>query len=431
MPNPSLNSFLQQNVFKTETVQAPLYAAFLAGSTYNPPVFNGKSGASSIDPGGLFGWLIHSRGVVANPIKGSTGATYISYSNVQDFVNDLNTLGGITYALISQDKKGGTYGLFTYSGSILSGTTIGYDFLYALNYLAYGGTLIIAGTCSGFVDYQTTSSNLIDVLIGQTANASLAQYVETTPNVIGIFPSINNGLGYTAAKFDNYFTDPTYVTYISGATVADRIFNVYGQSLKNQMPTSTLLTGSSITYTLSSVSDAAGAFTRSKNTKNQYLTVAGLEFSKPLNSVISNPVDWNSKSTKNILKKNRVNFYSKSTDYFLGLDVVGSTAGTDSTYTSDERIGPAVLKNTIESNVTTIALKYIFDINNAITRGSVTTEIKLFMNTLESYLDPAYTQIICNDTNNTDNSSVLYITIVAKPIIATTEFSLNIALATA
>lgn len=426
MPNPSLNSFLQQTVFNTQTVQNPLYAAFLAGSTYNPPVFSGKSGAAANDPGGLFGWLIHSRGVVANPTKGATTATYIAYSNVNDFVNDLNTLGGITYALVSEATKGGTYGLFTYSGSVMTPTTVGYDFLYALNYLAYGGTLVIAGTCTGFSTYQSESSNLLDVLIGQTANASLAQYVEETPNIIGIFPSIDNGLGFTAAKFDSFFTSPSLVTYVSGATVADRIFNVCGQSLKNTMPTSTLLTGSAIKYTIASTSDAAGAFTRSKNLQSQYLTVAGLDYSTPLNLIISNPVDWSKPSVKSKFKKNRVNFYSKSTNYFLGLDVVGATAGADDTYTSEERVGPSVLKNTIEQNVGDIALKYIFDINNEITRASVTTEVELFMETLNSFLDPEYTQVICDATNNTNNSSILNITIVIKPIISTTEFTITI-----
>ena len=80
----SLNSFINPSVYNTETVNNQLYCGFLAGSTYYPPNFNGTNNATSVDVGGLFGWLIYSRGVIASPIKGNTTDTYVVYTNPND-----------------------------------------------------------------------------------------------------------------------------------------------------------------------------------------------------------------------------------------------------------------------------------------------------------------------------------------------------------
>ena len=425
MATATFNSFLSPNYYNTEKSVSPLYAAFLAGSTFVPPTFSGVSGAASTNPGGLFGWLIYSRTSLANPTIGSTADNYIVYNNPFDLVNDLNNLSGITACIVTSTvAQGGTFGFFNSNGTEITGKTNGTDFLHAINYLAYGGTLVIAGSCSGFSSYETTTSNLIDVLIAQNNSASEAQYVENTPQVIGIFGSTGNGAGYTAQNFDSLFSSASLV---SGSTVADRIFNVYGQRYQFKVPTTSLETGTTITITLPMMSDVAGAFNRSKNLNQIYYTNAGSNNSFILNGIVKNPVIWTDTTTKNLLKKNRVNFYIKNNlDYFLGLDLVGATAGSSASYTSEERVGPSKLKQDIETNVRTILLKYVFEVNNAATRSAITSEISLYLIGLSQFLDSAFTQVTCDSSNNTDNSSTINVNIVIKPLLASEEFAITL-----
>lgn len=419
----SLNSFLNSQIYNTQTLTNPLYAAFVAGSTYYPPVFDSAGNCStSVDPGGLFGWLIYARTVKSSPIRGASTDTYLAYSNPQDFINDLNKLSGATACLITTQGSGGTYSFFERKGNFLTATNIGKDFLYAWSYLAYGGTIVIAGTTAAFQSYITDSGNQIDVLMGQTANASLGSYLLNSAPVVGIFPSN----GYTAANFDSFLGADN----VSGNTVADRIFNIYGTVTKG-ITTTSLQTGTSLIYNLNPVADVAGAFANAKETNNYFLTVAGKNLSTPLNNIVSNPVDWAAVQTKSVYKKNRVNFYTYSGGAFLGLDLVGATSGANETYTSDDRIGVSNLKNVIKKEVTDILLNYVFDVNNAATRAAVTTEVQLYLESISEYLDPNSTQVTCDASNNTDNSSSIVVAITVKPIQSISEISIPITVSAA
>lgn len=424
MANPSLNSFISPNFFNTETAVLPLYAGMLAGATYYPPTFNGVSGAASTNPGGLFGWLIYARTQLATPTKGATSDKYIVYSNPSDLVNDLNNLGGVTACLISGlTAQGGTFGFFLANGNNLQGLTNGNDFLYALTYLGYGGTLVLVGSTAGLVNYETTTSNNFDVLIGINGNATEARYVESSPNIIGIFGSTGFGQGYTAINFDALFTSPNYVT---GNTVADRIVNVAGQNTR-LLTTSTLKENSTWNVQTSLVSDVAGAFTRAKNNNTLYFSIAGKVNSSILNGEVLTPVQWTDTDAKNLYKKNRVNFYTDSELLnFLGLDLVGATASSSSTYTSSERIGYSKLQRDITSNVRKILLRYVFQTNDAITRAAVTSEISLYMNSIAQFLNNDYTQIYCDSSNNTDYSPTINARIVVRPLTASDEFVITV-----
>jgi hypothetical protein len=426
----SLDSFISPAAFNTEQTSNPLIAAMIAGTTYTPPVFNGNNQATSIDPGGLFGWLIYSRAEKASPAKGSTTDSYILYKDPNSFINDLNALAGTTYCLISLNTEGGTFGFFDYSGRVVNPKTAGKDFLYALDYLSYGGYLVISGNCTGLINYTSETSNNLDILIGQTANNTTARFVENNDYIIGVFPSVNDGGGFTAQNFGGLFNNPANVIFSQGGTASDRIFNVGGQSFR-ALPTGSLQFGTTIDINLSSVSDAAGAITRSKDRNKLPLTVAGSDLSAPLNNKITNVVEWTNQTTKNIYKKNRVNFYTKVDTnnlptYFMGLDLVGATAGTNSTYTTAERFGPSYIRNSIERNVRNILLKYVFMLNNSSTRAAATTEISLYIQTLNQYLDTTYTNIVCSDANNDDNSTTLTANITVKPILSTTEYTLTV-----
>lgn len=427
---PTLNSFISPLIFSNETTKNPLVAGMVAGATYAIPSFNGASGAVSNELGGLFGWLTYSRSQLASPVRGTTSQTYIEYSDYNSFINDLNLLDGVTYCLISSSTEGGTYGFFEYSGTSITPKTNGYDFLYALNYLSYGGVLVIAGTTTGLKNYINDNSYGLDVLLGQTGNTATVQFVRDNDYIFGIFGSTGNGGGYTAINYDALM-GATFVPFSESAVASNRIFNVGAQSQSPTFTTDSLRSGTSLQYTISSVSDVAGAFTRAKSTSSLPLTVAGSNFSTPLNTKISNIVSWSDTTTKDIYKKNRVNFYTKidtgtSTSYFLGSDLVGATAGGGSTYTSAERVGASYLQNTIEKNVNTILLKYVFSLNNATIRASAATEISSFIQSLTAYVDQNYTQIICDSTNNTDNSSSLNASVTVKPIQSTTTYTVSV-----
>jgi len=421
---PTLNSFTSPNSFNTETATVPLYAGILAGSTYVSPVFSGVSGAASNNPGGLFGWLIYSRSQIANPAKGFTYDSYVVYTRPDELINDLNNLKGVTACLLSNlAEQGGTYGFFFAYDNTLVGLTNGKDFLYALDYLAYGGTLIIAGATAGFVSYENTTTNYIDILIGQNGSTAQVRYIEESPQIIGIFPSVNDGAGYTALNFDQLFSSSTLV---SGLTTADRIFSVAGKNTKD-IDTTSLKTGSTLKDSLSLVSQAAGAFVRAKNNNTLYFSVAGKTNSTVLNGTVPFPVNWDKSSEKDLYKKNRVNFYTYSDQStFLGLDLVGATMSSSASYTANDRIGPSKLRQDIETQTKEILMRYIYQTNNATTRAAITSEINLYLFGLNQYIDPTQTLVTCDGNNNTDLSSTINVDIIVKPLVASDAFVLNI-----
>ena len=424
MANPTLNSFLNPSYYVNNSFQTtPLYYGFLAGSTYTPPTFNGVSGAASNNPGGLFGWLIYSR-TESLPAKGATTDSYIVYTNPNDLVFDLNQLSGVTACLLTtSNTQGGTFGFFSSDRSQITGKTNGNDFLSALYSLAYGGGIVIAGSTTGFINFENATGNYLELLMCKGTTAE-ARYLENAVSTIGIFPSVDDGAGQTALNFDALFTSSALV---SGGTVADRIVSVSGKNYKFEIPTPSLDINTTFTHTTNLVSDVVGAFTNAKLRNTIYYTVAGQDNSLVLNGVVQTPILWTDTGTKNIFKKNRVNFYIQlNKNYFMGLDLVGATAGANSSYTSNDRIGPSKLRVDIETTVRDLILRYVFLPNNATTRASITSEVSFYLQTLSAFLDPAFTQITCDSSNNSDNSATLTIDITVKPLIASEEFRISV-----
>lgn len=428
MPS-SLSSFTNSSQYQSETVLNPLIAGFVAGSAYTTPSFNGQDNATSNDPGGLFGWLIYSRSQKYSPAIGNTYDTYIEYTSENDLVADLNQLGGVTYCLVSTSTQGGTYGFFKNASNALSPLTAGVDFLYAINYMAYGGSLVISGTTAGLNDFENNTNTNIDVLLGTTANTSLCSWLKNKPYVTGIFASRADstnqvGAGFTMPNFDSFFGGSSLA---AGSTLTNRIFVTYGYKKLPTLLTDSLAAASSLTsYYLPCVSDVAGAFTRAKERNELFVTVAGLNKSSVLNGTIVNSVSWDDTNTKNILRTNRVNFFVNYSPQFLGQDVVGATAGTSTTITVNERVGPARLKMAMTADVTAIAMKYLYLVNNTTTRSNLTSEVSTYLEKYAIYLDTTKTQIICNSTNNQDNSQQLNISIIVKPILAAEAFAIDI-----
>jgi hypothetical protein len=435
---PSLSSFINSSQFSTESTTTPLLAGMVLGSTYAGVTFSGISGAVSVDPGGVFGWLIYSRSTVwgstgaSTPAKGTTSDQYIVYTSPQQFVGDLNQLSGVTSCLVTTPNAGGTYAFFQTAGTVdnsiqLSPLAAGKDFLFAINYLAYGGTLVVAGNVNGFDSYTAATGNYLDAIIGQEGNTTNCQWLIDQPYTVGIFPSIADAAGVTGNGYTlaNYATLLGSSSLVSGTTVANRLFNVYGVKTVSKADTTTLLSNSKITYTIPAVSDVGGFFTRSKNRNEEYLTVAGIDRSTILNGNITNSIDWQD-SLKNTLRTNRVNFFVNYNPKFLGSDLVGATA--NPTLASDDRIGPSRLRSALNEVLTGIGLKYLFDVNNATTRAQITSEIETGLDPFTPYIDTTKTQIICDSSNNTDNSATLNMSVVIKPILSIDSFAVNITL---
>jgi hypothetical protein len=427
MANPSLSSFVNNSQFQTLDSKNPLLTGFIAGSSYVAPTFNGDAGAASADVGGLFGWLIYARSAKYSPAIGNTYDTYIVYNTPSSIVADLNQLGGVTYCLVSETGQGGTFGFFKNYSNKLVPYTPGTDFLHAVNYLAYGGTLVIAGTCAGLNNYENDYNVSLDVLLGTTANASLCNYVKNKPYITGIFPTISSGgqdgAGNTMPNFDAFVPGTSLV---AGSTFANRVFVTKGVKTVTDLSTESVAKNSKITYQIPAVADVAGAFTSAKSQNLMFVSVAGIDKSTIINGTITNTVDWTDTTTKDLLRKNRVNFYVNYNPPFLGQDLVGATAGTSTTISVDERVGPAKLKTDITRDVTNIGLKYLFKVNNASTRSNVVAEITVYLEKYATYLDKTGTQIICDSTNNQDNSTSLNISVVVKPILSTESLSIDV-----
>jgi hypothetical protein len=434
MPNaiPTLGSFLNSSQYNTNVTSGnPLVAAIVTGLTFNLPLFSsnapGAAGSAEKDPGGLFGWLIYARNYKSSPVIGTTTDSYIVYSNPGSFVGDLNKLSGITSALVAFTGSGGTWGLFqqTNTTTITTRGPQGNDFLHCMHYLAYGGRLIISGTTSGLDTYETANNTSIEVLIGNTANGSLAKYIENKPAMIGIFPSSNAGNGITADNFATYFSAPASVNFTSGATVADRIFNIYGVNGVTYSAT-TLATGTELNYQIPAVADVAGAFNAAKNLDQIFLTVGGLDRSTILNRGIINSINWTD-ALKTTLRSNRVNFYVNYTPKFLGSDLVGAT-GSASDVTVSERFGAAYLKRVLTQQITQIGVKYLFELNIQSTRDSVVSEVNSILDQYSYAMVRSTAQVICSNANNTDYATTLNIDLIIQPLLGVDQFVINITL---
>jgi len=427
--NPNLGSFLNASQFSTLTPTAnPINAAILAGSTFVLPAFSsaapGGAGSAEKDPGGLFGWLIYARNYKTSPAIGTTGDKYLVYTDPATFIGDLNKLSGVTNALVSYTGSGGTWGLFqqTSATDIAVRAPQGNDFLHCLHYLAYGSKLIIAGTTAGIDQYETITNSKIEVLIGNTANTTLGKWLENKPAVIGVFPSAGDGSGTTAADWTTYLTAGN-VPFVTGATVADRIFNVYGIN-GTTYTTTTLQNGSQLTYQIPAVADVAGAFNTSKSLNQLFLTVAGIDRSTILNRAIINSVDWSS-TLKTTLRTNRVNFYVNNDPKFLGGDLVGAT-GSSSAVTVDERVGPAFLRRVLTQKINQVGTKYLFELNIQTTRNSLIAEINNILDQYAYAMVRSEAQVICDSSNNTDYATALTVDLIIKPILGTDSFVINI-----
>lgn len=425
LSNPTLSSFLTTAQFnQNPTTLNPINAGLIAGSTFVLPSFTGRDGAAEKDPGGLFGWLTYARAYKSSPAIGTSASPYIVYNNASQLIGDLNKLSGTTHALVAFTGSGGTFGLFEQIGatSILPRTPVGLDFMHALHFLAYTGRLIIAGTTAGLVKYEEVSGNALDILLGNTLNSNIGSFIRDKQYTIGIFPTGNNGQGTTAADFTTAFGSSVY---LSGNTVPNRIFNVYG-IIGGTYSVPTMQPNGIVTFNIPAISDVGGAFNFSKTNNQLFLTVAGQDRSKILNKKIVNTVEWSS-GLKSTLRQNRVNFYVNANPVFLGADLVGATGSTEEV-TVDERVGPSLLKQKLTEEITKIGVKYLFDLNDPATRSAVTTEVTNLINLYSSSLDNTETAILCDETNNTNYSGTLNIDVTVKPLLGTEAFVVNISL---
>ncbi len=256
-------------------------------------------------------------------------------------------------------------------------------------------------------------------------NSNVASWFIDQPYTMGIYPTIPGadgitGSGYTLANFTTLFGSSAYTT---GVTVAGRVFNVCGIKTLTNLDTSSVQENTKITYTIEATNDVAGFFARAKNRNESYLTVAGLDRATVINGNIVNPIDW-AGSLKNTLRTNRANFFVNYNPKFLGADLVGATA--NSAIGVNDRVGPARMRVNLTKDVNTIALKYVFDINNQTTRNQVISEIQTALDPYAPFIDTTETQIICDSSNNTDNSSTLNVEVVVKPILTTDSFVISV-----
>lgn len=431
---PSFTSFTSPNQYTTETpaVTSKLNCAYVTGYTYQAPTLSG--GNATNNPGNLFGWLIYSKAILSNPATGTTGDTYVYYTNPFDFISDLNQVGNCASSagvLINSSGTANTYGFFVNDATTavkFSDSGAGNEFLHALDYLAYGGNIVIAGSTAGLYDFITEQDQEIDLIMGICGPAGYsAGYIKSqnwlkneSPYTVGVFPTIQVGLGYT-----NGAVTLADQGFVSGATVADRVFAVYGQKTRTNLSVPSLLANGTLTYTNALTPDVAGLFTRAKSRNEEFLSIAGSNRGYFLNGDVAPAVNWSDSTLKTLLKALRVNYVLNFTTKFLGSDLVGCTASSSEPIV-DERIGPAQLKTVVKRDVTNIAINYLYEINNQTTRTLLVADIQNYLTQYASVLDTTQTQITCDSTNNTDNAATLNIFISLKPLAGNTNFVLNI-----
>lgn len=424
----NLSSLVNSTNYTRESVADVCIAGMKLGTGYAAPTFNGQNNATSNDPGGLFGWLIYARSNTAyyNPAKSQTSDKYIAYTTPTELIGDINKLSGVTSCLVSATASGGTFGFFQQVNTTsIAPRQTGDELLYALNYMAYGGNLVIVGASSGFDQYIANTENQFDIIIDKDHDPSVAKWLINKTYTTGLYASVAGtdnmtGNGFTMANFGTLFNDQNLVT---GTTVANRIFNVYGVKTITDQDTSSLVTNTKITYKIPAVCDVGGFFTRTKNLNQLYLTVGGIDRSTVLNGNIINPITWDD-AIKTTLRSNKVNFFVNYNPKFLGSDLVGATQSAN--ISVNDRIGPSKLRSAMTQAIQNVALKYLFEINNPTTRNQIVTEIQSSFDTFAPFIDTTKTQIICDETNNTNNSATLGIRVIVQPILGIESFVIDV-----
>jgi hypothetical protein len=84
------------------------------------------------------------------------------------------------------------------------------------------------------------------------------------------------------------------------------------------------------------------------------------------------------------------------------------------------------MKIGLTNDLNRIGIKYSFEINNDATRSAVNSEIESALEQYATFIDATRTQIICDSTNNTDNSSQLNISLIVKPILSVDSFVIDL-----
>jgi len=427
MPNFNLFNNLTYDPNTTNSIST----AFVAeGFTqYTVPTLSERNLPTN-DPGGLFGWLLWSRSTLQRPPVGFTYDTYIFYQTKNDFLRDLNAIGNDSeYGLVPYSENPGATNCFFYSNPgeqiIFPNYPVGFDFLHVLNLLSYGGNVLITGTTSGIIDYnnQASISTSVKMLVGQTADAARAKFLETNNYIFGVFPTINNGIGLTMAPFDTLFGATTSVQnpQNGGATVANRIVNVHGNGNFN-IDTRSWLADSKIEAGVNLTSDMAGSMkTASYGGGGVYQGPAGPDYAPNGNISITSLVS--NTNTESILRKNRVNYFiSVNGNKFLATDLVGATAGLGSTYANKDRIAPNYCLEIIERAYTAEIIRIAMGKQNTPElRAQITTALYYFYLSLGAISSGIVTPltIICDGSNNTDNSTTLRVDITIVPITTT------------
>ena len=433
---PNFNLFNSLNQLDSDPTSTSFVSGYIAEgfTAYTVPNIN-SSGYATNDPGGLFGWLLWSRADLQDPPVGYTYDTYIIYNNRNDFLRDLNAIGnnstykGIPFNL----NPGATYSFFYSTDGdriVYPNYPVGYDFLQVINVLSFGARIVLAGNTTGLQNYMNDNSSptiTLKLLIGQTADSARAKFVESNNNLFGVFPTVDNGLGYTAAPFDTLFgatssvLNPTPTPNTAGPTAGNRIINIHGKAIFDTSTTQ-WQTGSALQTTINCTSDFAGAMYRSSaGWGGPYKGPAGIDYSSEVNTKFRSIVDSSNTTLANILKKNRVNYYTAAAgSKFLPIDLVGATAALGSTYANKDRIGPNYLAEAIERAFLATLQQFISRQNNAQTRSDVVTALETARYSLGGA--GGFIQnltIICDGSNNTDNSATLRVDVSLTPVTTT------------
>lgn len=423
--------------------------------------------------GGLFGCLSVATGLTTD--------TWFAYDNASQLIADLNL--GLTGTSTAFNAN------FVTSYNGISGPSRAMlELSSCLSTLAYGCSVVIFGSYKAMKEYQEDPTNdPLEAIVLEEQNTSSDMLTPTTNNqILGVtsaytgfatasvtptggydaimlmkqssafddcffFHASLSGMDYNVAQdvlsgvdysvitrykgFDGlgstYFNlSNTGASYTLSSDQLNRTFCVLGKKTTEwQFPSGNYFywTDDICSCDTLLAYDAAGAMARAKSRDELYYSIAGVDRSKLLNANSVTPSFVLTSSALSSLKTNRVNYYLSSSSsglFFLGSDVVGVTG----TVNLENRFGPSYMKAKIQSDVYTIGENYMFQLNNSATRSNYTDSVTSYLQNYANVLNNDYTQVICDETNNTDNSNTLNMTVIIRPLISATDIVVTVSL---
>ena len=312
---------------------------------------------------------------------------YKQYNNPQELLAEFNS------AVLAGTSSGFAGSSVGFTG----GTTFDRELHSALNYLEYGGILIVATGATSlnrtdleidsvFCENNTKFPDVINLIgLRQDCIGIIGTTFEYDNGSTGSYPSAYASLGFTG------------ITGISGITAYDDLFfSVIGRKSRNR-----IYGGETAPISILMTSDVAGCFARTDSISFPWFAPAGVNRGK-INSYVDLTPPLSETDVSNLLTNSYVNSFNTLIGS-EGVYLLGDRTA-ETTDTNKKQVGIARLISYIKRSFRPLLDSVLFEINDADTRSRFTASAISIMEFIKTGRGVSSYSVVCDDSNNTQTA---------------------------